>query len=122
MLSKLLSKARLPDSDGCIQKITPAGAGWTYVGFEAYLLKAGQRLARETGGDEVCLVLVSGIASVTTEDGAFNRIGRRMSPFERIPPYSVYVPPGNAFSLAAETEVELTPKLISSKFDGGKFC
>ncbi len=107
MQSKLLRRAQAPDASGRIQHITPASAGWGYVGFEAYLLKAGQTLAQDTGGNEVCLVLVAGAASVKTNDGEFRNIGKRMSPFERTPPYSVYVPPKNSFTLVPETDVEL---------------
>lgn len=107
MASKLLCKATAPDSQGCIQKVTPESAGWGYVGFEAYLLKSGQMLSQDTGGNEVCLVLVAGKASVKTNDGNFEHIGKRMSPFERTPPYSVYVPANNKFTFTAETDVEL---------------
>lgn len=106
-MGTLLCKAGAPDSAGRIQHVTPANAGWQYVGFDAYLLKPGQTLAQDTGGREVCLVLVAGTASVATKDAAFKSIGTRKSPFERTPPYSVYVPPKNAFALTAETEVEL---------------
>jgi 5-deoxy-glucuronate isomerase len=107
MPSKLLCKMRAPDSTGCIQRVTPESAGWKHVGFEAYLLKPGMRLEQDTEGNEVCLVLVAGKASVRTSDAEFDHIGARMSPFERTPPYSVYVPAHNCFTLTAETDVEL---------------
>lgn len=107
MPSTLLCKMREPDGRGLIQQVTPESAGWGYVGFEAYLLKPGMKVEQDTLGTEVCLVLVAGKASVQTNDASFERIGRRMSPFERTPPYSVYVPPNNHFTLTAETDVEL---------------
>lgn len=107
MTSKLLSSCQRPDRHGCIQNITPETAGWKYVGFEAFLLKTGQTLHQDTGTTEVCLVLIAGLASVTTRDATFPHIGRRMSPFEQIPPYSVYIPAGNSFTLTAETDVEV---------------
>lgn len=107
MASKLLCKMKTPGPDGCIQKVTPESAGWGYVGFEAYLLKPGMKVEQETGGMEVCLVFVAGKGSVKTADGSFEHIGKRMSPFERTPPYSVYVPPNNRFSVTAETDLEL---------------
>lgn len=107
MPSNLLCKKQAPDNLGRIQKVTPESAGWGYVGFEAYLMKPGMKLEQDTLNTEVCLVLVSGKASVATGDASFGSIGARMSPFERTPPYSVYVPANNRFSLAAETEVEL---------------
>ncbi len=118
MASNLLCKKQPPDASGCIQKVTPESAGWKHVGFEAYLLKPGQTLKQDTGGNEVCLVLVAGKASVTTNDGKFEHIGQRMSPFERTPPHSVYVPPNNAFALTAETDVELAVCKAPAK---GKF-
>lgn len=106
-MPNLLSKARQPSVDGCIQKITPESAGWKYVGFEAYLLKPGQTLTQDTGSTEVCLVFVAGKGSVKTNDGQFDHIGQRMSPFERTKPYSVYVPPKNSFTVTADTDLEL---------------
>lgn len=115
MPSKLLSRCRRPDAEGCIQRITPESAGWGYVGFEAYLLKEGMTLTRETGGNEACLVLIGGRASVATNDGKFEHIGERNSPFERTRPYSVYVPPGNTYTVTAETDVELAVCLAPAK-------
>ncbi|MCD8141604.1 MAG: 5-deoxy-glucuronate isomerase [Planctomycetaceae bacterium] len=107
MAQDLLSKCSAPGSDGCIQKITPANAGWHYVGFEAYLLKPGMTLTEDTGSDEVCLVFVAGKGSVKTKDGTFEHIGQRMCPFERTKPYSVYVPPNNSFTVTPDTDLEL---------------
>ncbi len=117
-MPKLLSKAVKPDAEGRIQRITPESAGWRHVGFEAYLLKPGMRLVRDTGGTEACLVLVAGVASVETRDGAFHAIGKRLSPFDRTPPYSVYIPPHSSYTLTAETEVELAVCSAPAK---GKF-
>ena len=40
--------------------VTPATAGWTYVGFDLHRLNPGDSVAAETGDREVCLVLVTG--------------------------------------------------------------
>jgi 5-deoxy-D-glucuronate isomerase len=50
MASKLLCRAAKPDTRGCIQRVTPQSAGWGYVGFEAYMLKAGDSLSQDTEG------------------------------------------------------------------------
>lgn len=107
MPSNLLVKASEPDADGRIHRITPESAGWKHVGFEVYLMKPGAVLRRETGKDEACLTLISGKASAAAGGVDFGVIGQRMSPFERTPPYSVYVPPGDAFAVVAETDLEL---------------
>jgi 5-deoxy-glucuronate isomerase len=90
-MSRLLSK-HAPSKDGRIQHITPESAGWKYVGFDVYQLEEGQTLTLPADDKERCLVLVSGRASVVTPAEKFEHIGQRMSPFERIPAWSVYVP------------------------------
>lgn len=95
------------DPEGKVLSITPASAGWTYVGFEVYKLRQGERLNRPTGNSELCLVLLSGRANVTTAHASFPGIGKRTSVFEGIPPYSVYVPAGDRFEAEALTELEL---------------
>jgi 5-deoxy-glucuronate isomerase len=103
-MGNLLLKPNL--EGGAVHKVTPESAGWTYVGFEVHDLAAGASLGAETGGMEVCLVLVSGKAQVTADGKDFGMIGARMSPFEGSP-WSVYVPAGSRYEVTAETPVEL---------------
>ncbi|WP_313373423.1 5-deoxy-glucuronate isomerase [Pantoea sp. CTOTU50773] len=103
----LISKAQQPDSNGRIQHVTPESAGWEYVGFDAYLLKKGQSLKLSSGDKELCLVLVAGFASVKTRNAEFPNLGKRLSPFERIPPYSVYVPHDDEVEVYADSDLEL---------------
>ena len=93
-------------TSGLVQNVTPASAGWTYVGFELHKLAPGERIGAYTGGREVCLVLVSGKAIVEAGNTDFGEIGRRMSPFDG-EPYAVYVPAGVDWALQATTAVEL---------------
>ncbi|OON39407.1 5-deoxy-glucuronate isomerase [Izhakiella australiensis] len=113
----LLSKRQQPDSDGCIQQITPESAGWRYVGFAAYQLRRGQRLTLESGDKELCLVLVAGLASVKTRHAEFSGIGKRLSPFERTPPWSVYVPASDRVEVVADSDLELA--VCSAPSTGG---
>ncbi len=96
-MSKLLVKPAAPDQNGRIHCVTPASAGWDHVGFEVYRLADGQSLQQETGGREICLVLLSGkaVASAAGED--FGVIGGRNSPFEP-DPWSLYVPGGASWT------------------------
>ena len=107
VLSKLIVPSRAPDPDGLVVQVTPASAGWTYVGFEVFKMKAGRSLHRPTGDREACLVLLSGRANVATSGATFRDIGERMTVFERIPPYSVYVPSQDAYTVEALTDLEL---------------
>lgn len=107
-MSKLIvTPESTPSQEGTVLRITPESAGWTYVGFEVVRLAEGQTLTRETGSNEVCLVLLSGIADVATDKAEWTAIGRRMSVFEGIPPYSVYVPDHDRYTVQARTALEL---------------
>ncbi len=55
--------------------ITPASAGWGYVGFGLYRLKAGESAAEPTGETEVILVLVEGKATVSGGGKDFGELG-----------------------------------------------
>ena len=61
MASKLLVKAR---SGKEIASVTPASAGWEYVGFAAYRLKAGESVSFTDPNREACLVVLTGKARV----------------------------------------------------------
>ena len=108
-MSYLLSKSRKdhPDKNGEVQKITPKTANWEYVGFEMYHLQEEQELTFDTENTETCFVLVAGKATIVTSQGTFEHIGNRASPFERIPPYSVYVPHQQKIQIKAESYLEL---------------
>jgi 5-deoxy-glucuronate isomerase len=112
-MTSLLSRAQSPNSEGRIQNITQESADWKYVGFDFFKLKAGQTLKKETGSREVCLVLVTGKASVKTLHESWDNLGERMSIFSENsgtdgkPPYAVYVPNDDQFFVAAETDLEL---------------
>ncbi len=106
-MPQLLSKCRSKDASGLVQDIRPESAGWHYVGFQVFELKAGQSLKQETAGQEVCLVLVAGKARINTRELALNEIGDRMSPFECKKPYAVYVPNDDYFEVTATSDLEL---------------
>jgi 5-deoxy-glucuronate isomerase len=78
--------------------VTPDSAGWSYVGFEVVRLRDGERLARETGERELCLVVVEGRCDVRSEHGEWRGLGGRSDPFSGLPD-AAYLPPGTAFEL-----------------------
>jgi 5-deoxy-glucuronate isomerase len=89
-----------------IVTVTPASAGWRYVGFSAHRLGAGERLDASLPGREVCLVVLSGVVTVRSGGVAYPEIGQRPSVFEDMPPYAVYLP-GGAVAVVASTEAEV---------------
>ncbi len=103
-MSQLLVKGR--KGHGLSVQVTPASAGWAYVGFDLHRLAGGQTASGETRDREVCLVFVNGIGSVSAGGQDFGKVGERMSPFAG-KPWSVYVPAGTSWSVGAQTEVEL---------------
>ena len=93
-----------------IVAVTPASAGWRYVGFSAWRLARGEGVELPAAhGQETCLVVLSGVVSVETPDARWREIGQRRSVFEDVSPYAVYLPPGVAPVLvtADSDDVEL---------------
>lgn len=104
-MSFLLSKKQ--QTLGEIQCITPENANWEYVGFSVYELAEGQEIELESGSNELCLVWVSGKGSAFIEQESFIDIGNRNSPFERIPPYALYIPHHKVVKVIATRQLEL---------------
>ncbi|SIQ97467.1 5-deoxyglucuronate isomerase [Rhizobium sp. RU20A] len=104
-MADLLRKPK--GTTGKVHSLTPADAGWGYVGFGLYRLRAGERAAEVTGETEVILVLVEGKAEFTAGGKDFGERGERMNVFERIPPHCIYVPAGADWSAVATTDCTL---------------
>jgi len=104
-MSDLLRKPKA--GSGKVHDITPADAGWGYVGFGLYRLKAGEAASEQTGDTEVILVLVEGKAKVTGGSKDFGELGERMNVFEKTPPHCVYVPAGSQWLATAMTDLTL---------------
>ena len=79
------SKLLIHPSDGgngVVHHVTPASAGWRYVGFELRKLRQGERCAVDTGDREVCAILISGKARFTADRFDSGIIGERRNVFE----------------------------------------
>jgi 5-deoxy-glucuronate isomerase len=103
-MSKLLVK---PAHDKEVHNITPASAGWEHVGFALYDLQAGEDISVQQPGRELCLVVLSGTASVCAGEKIWNAIGGRSSVFEDKAPGAIYLPAGERATITADTAVEL---------------
>ena len=62
---------------GKVHDITPASAGWRYVGFGVYRLAAGDQVAESTGEREVLLVLIEGKATFSAAGQTLGELGER---------------------------------------------
>jgi 5-deoxy-glucuronate isomerase len=112
----LLVKGKRTGRD--IVTVTPASAGWRYVGFAAHRLAAGEAMSLATAASEVCLVVLRGIVSVSAQGIMWREIGQRASVFDDLAPYAIYVPPGEEVELAANTAAEVA--LASAPAIGGR--
>jgi 5-deoxy-glucuronate isomerase len=101
----LLVKANKQGRD--IVRVTPQSAGWAHVGFGAHRLHAGETLRVAEAGREVCVVVLTGTASIEASDFHWSNVGGRVSVFDDAPPHAVYLPPGMAATVAAASSAEI---------------
>lgn len=106
----------LTKGNGLVHRVTPASAGWRYVGFEVHRLADNTEIAQVTGDREICIVLVSGIARIEAGGVDLGLAGGRMSPFEG-GPWSAYVPPHSSFRIKARGPLEVA--VCSAPGQGG---
>ncbi len=116
-MSSLLVKGK-PTDRGSITKVTPESANWKYVSFEVIALKQGDVHSFETNELEYCIVLLSGLANVKTNEKEFNNIGERTSVFDDTPAHSVYVPYQDRVEITANSDMQLA---LCAAPGGGKF-
>jgi 5-deoxy-glucuronate isomerase len=87
--------------------ITPASAGWESLSFAARKMQRGARWERETGENELALVVLGGTCRVESNRGAWESVGRRSSVFHGMP-YTLYLPRRTRFTITAiSAELEL---------------
>src|SRR5215211_6739491 len=89
---------------GKVHEVTTASAGWRYVGFSLWQLRAGETVGETTGDQEVILVMVEGKASLCGMGRDWGVLGERMSVFEKTPPHCLYLPNGAEWEATAETD------------------
>lgn len=116
-MSKSNLRVRPKAMTGLVHDVTPASAGWTYVGFGLHRLGAGEVTGGQSGTQELCLVLVGGKARISVDGVDFGEVGDRMTPFEGAP-WAVYVPQGSEWVADATTDLELA---VCAAPGGGDF-
>jgi len=95
-----------PSADGTVLDITPASAGWDYVGFRVVRLAAGQEYTHREDGREACLVVLTGTVNVTAGDAHFAGLGGRATVFDGAAT-SVYLPAGLDYAIGAVGDAEV---------------
>jgi 5-deoxy-glucuronate isomerase len=89
---------------GKVHDITPGSAGWRYVGFSLWRLRAGETAAGPAGDRETILVMVEGKARLAAAGRDWGVLGERMDVFEKSPPHCLYLPNGADWKAVAETD------------------
>ncbi|MDE1183774.1 5-deoxy-glucuronate isomerase [Paraburkholderia sp.] len=90
-----------------IARVTPASAGWRYVGFAAYRLATNEVAHVFEPSREVCIVVLSGAVDIESDDQTWHALGSRDSVFEDASPYAVYFPPGVRVTVRANRDAEV---------------
>ena len=101
----LLHSTRLDDASGELIAVGPQQADWTYCSLIVRKLAAGESWEHDPGPDEVCLVPLGGRCRVESAGQTWT-IGGRSSVFGG-PPHALYLGRGTAFTVTAETPLEL---------------
>jgi 5-deoxy-glucuronate isomerase len=99
-----------------IVTVTPASAGWRYVGFSAHRLAAGENLEVGGTGRETCVVVLGGVVTVRSGGAEFREIGERSGVFDDRPPCAVYLPGTAPVTLRAHRAAEVA--LCSAPAEG----
>ena len=103
MTELVVRRTNKPAGEGPVAIVTPESAGWSYVGFEVYELRRGDRIRQSTGARELCAVMLAGHADFTVGSHAWKEVGSRSNVFEGTPD-SVYAPPGQPLEIRASSE------------------
>ena len=98
---------------GVPMSVTKEQAGWATISFSVRTLMAGQFWQGNSGGDEVCFVVLGGNLAVDWGQGR-RMIGARSDVFSGYP-HAVYMPCGTPFELSAETDCEIADCRVSSQ-------
>ena len=104
-MSRLL--VRPTGQTGRVHDITPASAGWGYVGFQLWRLAPGETASGSLGDREAILVFVEGKGRVAGAGKGWGEMGERMDVFEKTPPHCLYLPDGSDWAVTATSALTL---------------
>ena len=90
-------------SSNTLIDVTPESAGWEYLSSKVISLKTGQSYRKNTGGNEVALVPLTGQGIVNTGGVQFELA--RQNVFADLP-HVLYVPPGREIEVKASSDFE----------------
>jgi 5-deoxy-glucuronate isomerase len=84
--------------------VTPASAGWQYVSFTVYHLRAGQRLSGTAEGQETLVMILTGVGEAWLNGQALREVGERLSVFDDRSPYALYLSVDGHYEIICRSE------------------
>ncbi|WP_332236622.1 5-deoxy-glucuronate isomerase [Sporolactobacillus sp. KGMB 08714] len=90
-----------------IQDVNETNSELRYVSFKLLDLKKNARYEEKLDKKEVCIVVLTGRATVNDGRRTFFGIGKRQSVFDKIPTDSVYITNDKTFSVTADSDCHL---------------
>jgi 5-deoxy-glucuronate isomerase len=90
-----------PDDPNLTLAISPEGAGWEFISFQARRLATGESWAWQTGEHELALVNLSGRYTVRSNRGEWQGVGGRRNVFAGAA-HALYLPRHTEFVVMAE--------------------
>jgi 5-deoxy-glucuronate isomerase len=106
-MPNLRVRPKAPDAGGRVIDITPASAGWSYVGFEVRRLAAGKSASFSFPDRETCVVMVTGKADIAAGEARFEGVGGRATVFDDAAPGAVYAPAGVEITVRASADADI---------------
>jgi 5-deoxy-glucuronate isomerase len=98
---------------GTWSRVTPADAGWRYLTFGVERIDGADE--RETGGEEVAVVLLEGACAVDVEGERFE-LGPRGGVFESLP-WTLYLPRDTAYRLDGVAQIAIQSAPVERRRD-----
>src|SRR5579859_4234794 len=80
--------------------------GFEFLSLESRKMQQGQSYSRETGANELAIVVLGGVCSVKSSRGEWLRFGKRATVFDGMP-YTLYLPINTTFTVTADTACDL---------------
>ncbi|WP_069803205.1 5-deoxy-glucuronate isomerase [Thermogemmatispora onikobensis] len=84
--------------------VTPSSAGWHYVAFTVYHLRAGQRLRGAAKGQESLVMILTGVGEAWLNGQALGEVGERLSVFDDRSPYALYLSVDGHYEIVCRSE------------------
>lgn len=91
--------------NGISMDVNREDVGFQFVNFQVHRFAPGQSYAGETGGNELCIVMLAGRCQATSSRGQWDSIGGRSGVFDGMP-HALYLPVKTRFTLTAQTACE----------------